>query len=355
MKIIKKNKSLFIKKTIVSLFFFSTSFIPIWSQESPIFILSSRFFHPRNQNDKAITLEAIEKLNPNRIDWIYYENDTILETYKKKGLPFSLTLNPQLVDSLGYTSKSMRIKDYQGTIYVAPWMKTWKVRNPYWGCVNNPNFYKLFLDRALFFASKGAYALMIDDALFNARLKKEKLIGCFCNYCIEKYRLQLDEKTVKPTNTKERYIKVSRKGEFNVLKYESFQEKSVVDFFKTWMNDVKKVYPNMLFFTNNYNGEWNPIYKVFDGGIAEIKESNVNYSDLDKLYNNADILHKKQIFTIASANKEIQYKLLEYNIKNKRESILPWDIMIVKENRRYYMSLDTIKEKIKELEIKYKN
>lgn len=351
---IKKTNASFVKKYFVTIFFFSTSLITIWSQESPIFILSSRFFHPRNQSDNAKTLDAIDELNPNKIDWIYYENDTILEKYKKKGLPFSLTLNPQIADSLGYTSKNTRIIDYRGVIYVAPWMKSWKVKNPYWGCVNNPNFKKLFLDKSLFLASKEAYALMVDDALFNAILKKEKLIGCFCNYCTEKYNLLYRGKTSKPKN-KVNFVKVAGKGSFNILKYESFQEKSVVDFLKTWMNDVKKMYPNMLFYTNNFNGEWNRIYKTFDGGIAEIKESSVNDDDLNRLYHNADILHKSQVFTLDSENRNLQFKLLEYNIKNKRETILPWDIMIVKENRRFYMPLDTIKKMITELEIKYKN
>ncbi|WP_310557792.1 hypothetical protein [Flavobacterium sp.] len=328
--------------------------ITIWSQELPIFTLSSRFFHPRNQTDNAKTLDAIDELNPKKIDWIYYENDAILEKYKKKGLPFSLTLNPQIADSLGYTSKKNKIIDYKGEIFIAPWMKSWKVKNPYWGCVNNPNFKKLFLDKSLFLASKEPYALMVDDALFNARLKKVKLIGCFCNYCTKKYNLLNRRKTSKSIN-KADYINVSGKGSFNIEKYESFQEKSVVDFLKTWMNDVKKVYPNMLFYTNNPDGEWNQIYKTFDGGIAEIKEIRINDTDLNRLYRNADILHKSQVFTLDSENRDLQFKLLEYNIKNKRETIFPWDIMIVKENRRFYMPLDTIKKIITELEIKYKN
>jgi hypothetical protein len=353
-KMIKKTKISFVKKSLLILFFFSTSLITICSQESPIFILSSRFFHPRNQNDNARTLAAIDELSPNKIDWIYYENDTILEKYKKKGLPFSLTLNPQLVDSIGYTSKKTRIIDPQGKIYIAPWMNSWNVKNPYWGCINNPGFVKLFLERSLFLASKGAYSLMVDDALFNARLKREKLVGCFCDYCIEKYNLLYKDKTSKSKKIAH-LIKVSGKGSFDVTKYETFQEKSVVDFFKRWMIDVKKVYPNMLFYTNNYNGEWNKIYKTFDGGIAEIKENNINDKDLNSLYRTADLLHKRQVFTLASENRNLQFKLLEYNIKNKRETILPWDIMIAKENRRFYMPLDTIKRMITELEIKYKN
>jgi hypothetical protein len=175
--------------SIIGLFFVTIvyGFVVHNNQVENSFVLSSRFFHPRGNQDSESTLQAIKELSPKRIDWVYHDSDQVLKEYKNRGLPFSLTLNPQLPDSAGYSTLKYRIRDYQGKSYTAPWMKEWKIKNPYWGCVNNPMFYKLFLDRSLFLASKGPYTLFVDDAIFNERLCRENLGGCFCKFCIKKF------------------------------------------------------------------------------------------------------------------------------------------------------------------------
>ena len=46
----------------------------------------------------------------------------------------------------------------------------------------------------------------------------------------------------------------------------------MVNFLTTWKADLSAYAKRPFkFLTNNYNGNWDsPIYKVFDGGIAEI-------------------------------------------------------------------------------------
>lgn len=329
-------------------------------KSSAINVLSSRFFHPRNSQDSASTLEAIQKLNPKRIDWTYFENEDFLKIYKKNNIPFSLSINPQVSDSSGYTTKKYRIIDFLDNPYSAPWMKNWKIKNPYWGCVNNPKFYSLFLKKGLQFASLGAYAIQVDDALFNYRLVIEKKIGCFCKYC-ELIFNKTQQKTSKNTITYFKEILIN--GQFKtkeninwslVRSYEEFQKQSVIDFLSRWMIEIRNEYPSILFFTNNYNGNWNEIYQVFDGGIAELKVKHINDRDLDSLYFLADSLGKSQLFTVATENKKIHYKLLEYNIKNKREYLYPWDIMISEKNKRFYLPLDSIVHKENEYLTKYK-
>ena len=119
-------------------------------------------------------------------------------------------------------------------------------------------------------------------------------------------------------------------------------------FFINWKKVIKEQYPDIAFLTNNYNGNWNEIYRVFDCGIAEIKEKHINKPDLDSLYALADSLQKK-LFTNATDNKELQYKLLAYNKEHRKESIYPWDIFIHGKNERFHIDLDTISQKIKDL------
>lgn len=323
---------------------------PTQENKFQVNVLSSRFFYPRNDIDSVKTLEAIQELKPKRIDWTYCENKNILNIYKKHKIPFSLTINPQVADSFGYKTPKSRMIDYKGMPYTAPWMKHLKIKNPYWECVNNPLFFEVFLKKSLKLASLGAYAIMVDDAVFNYRLVIEKKVGCFCTHCVNSF----NESNFRELNSKKtnidivNYLKLSlRSGDFvqkkvdwyYVNKYEAFQKQSVISFLKKWQKEIRKLYPKIKFLTNNYNGNLNKIYQVFDGGIAELKSKNVNNKDLDSLYAIANSLGKIQLFTVATENKEIHYKLLEYNIKNKRESLYTWDIMIPDKNRRYYMNL----------------
>ena len=167
----------------------------------------------------------------------------------------------------------------------------------------------------------------------------------FCAFIFEEKRKTL--KTVYKKGKVNRLKMPLSLKEF-ISKYEDFQEESVINFLKNWKKEVKKHYPKMKFLTNNYNGSWNSIYKVFDGGIAELNSKYVNKKDLDSLYHISDSLNKSQLFSIASSNKSIQKKLLEYNTKNNRESLYPWDIFISGE-KRYYMPIDSILKIKKEL------
>ena len=88
----------------------------IKSNSNNMYVLSSRFFHPKGSDYIHNTVNAIERLKPKRIDWTYYGSDEILSIYKKHHLPFSLAINPQIADSSGYTTKRYRMKDFEGTI-----------------------------------------------------------------------------------------------------------------------------------------------------------------------------------------------------------------------------------------------
>lgn len=343
---------------IASLFLclFACKSIDDSNKRSPLGVLSTRFFHPRGVVvDSMSTLEAIRKLQPKRIDWTYCEDKKILEIYKKFNLDFSLAVNPQLPDSSGYTTKKYRIIDFEGNPYRAPWMKTWKIRNPFWGCVNNPKFYKLFLKQGKKLAALGAYAILVDDAIFNYRLVKEKKLGCFCSHCIQKFKKQISFNQEKPIEALSKTLRNEaskrKKNKVSPLarEYEKFQKASVIYFLKKWQSELRTSHPKIVFLTNNYNGSWNEIYQVFDGGVAELKVEHLNNRDLDSLYSLADSLDKSQLFTIASENPIHHYKLMEYAIKNKREFIYPWDIMIPHKNRRYYLNLDTLVKKEKQL------
>ncbi|MBI2259906.1 MAG: hypothetical protein HYU67_13535 [Flavobacteriia bacterium] len=318
-------------------------------------ILTTRWFHPRNSMDTLSTLKAIRDFKPSRIDWVYTNDSNVTNIFKKLNIAYSLTANPMCPDSSGYTTQKLRIKTINGETYIAPWMKSWKIKTPYWGCVNNPEFQKLFLDYTKSLVKLGPDGIMVDNPEFNARLERDKLIGCFCDHCERKFinkkfrykrnknKLEEEIKTL-IENSKDKNFK---KNELQI-KYEEFQINSVTKFLANWKKELLKTNPNLKFFCNNYNGEWRKYHLIFDGGIAEITESNINDKKLDELYKLSDSLKKSQLFNCNSGDFSLHEKLLIYNLKHNRDILIPWDLFILGEKNRFYMDEKKFNEIINE-------
>lgn len=323
------------------------------------YTLSSRWFRTSNPKDGQGTISLINQLHPGRIDWMYCEDKEQLKLIRKAGLKYSLTINNQVPDSLGYTTAKLRIKDYNGRLYIAPWMKNWKIKNPYWGCVNNPGFFDLYFKQGLKLASLGAYAIMVDGPEFNVQLHKENIVGCFCYYCEQKFReqehmseQQLEQFKLAIKNNYEIRTPYNAEQKLLVDKYAKIQKSSVIAFFKKWRTKIRHRYPSMLFYCNNYNGSWDSIYLGFDGGIAELKTQNINKKTLDSLYAVADRLQKSQIFSAESDNPNVHLQLMEYNARHHRTSMLPWDVY-VPNKPRYFMKVKELDSIITVLHNKY--
>src|ERR1700748_267507 len=159
--------------------------------QEPEVVLSSRAFHPTNPKDTLSTLKAIDEFKPDRIDWMYCDNPTQLNELKQRGIKYSLAINPQVPDSSGYTTAKLRIKDINGQPMTAPWMKNFKSKNPYWGCVNNPGFRTLFIDKTKHIVDLGAYGVVVDDARFNEVATEWG--GCYCDYCVSGFNTYLKQ------------------------------------------------------------------------------------------------------------------------------------------------------------------
>lgn len=343
---------------------FVTSFIMllccgnIYGQKA---VLSSRWFHPIDKTDTLKTLEVLRKLKPERIDWTYCDNLQVLKQYQKLGVRYSLAMNPQIPDSAGFTTAKYRIKTILGTPYVASWMKNWKITNPYWGCVNNPLFKELFLKRAIQLIDLKSYGIFVDDALFNVQLQKENqdFVGCVCPYCLNGFH---SYRNIEGNKTKFSDIEIvshlknksNSEDEKLVFDYKQYQRSSVVQFLKNWKTSVKQYNKRIKIITNNYRGDWSEIYSIFDGGIAEIQEKDLNYVKLDSLFKISYLKKKSQIFTLVSSDERAQNYLLAYLILKKKDYLIPWDQFVpgAGTTNRYYANTDKLVNFIKFLKKK---
>ena len=157
-------------RTLLSLVCITSISFGAQCQNKSTIVLTSRSYHPKNKEDTLSTLKAIQQFKPSRLDWTYTSDSNITAIYHRLKIPFSLAINPMTADSAGSTTKKLRIQTIDGETFVAPWMKDWKIKTPYWGCVNNPEFQELFYQNTLKLVRLKPYGIMVDNPEFNARL-----------------------------------------------------------------------------------------------------------------------------------------------------------------------------------------
>lgn len=308
---------------------------PEESQRYPI-ILSSRWFHPDSPKDTLSTLEMVNKYKPDRIDWMYCMNPEQLAQLRKRKIPYSLAINPQIPDSAGYTVRG-RVVDRNEKKLVAPWMIQWEQKNSNWGCVNSPEFKKLFYEQSRKIIDLEAYGIFVDDARFNDHAVDWG--GCFCQYCMEGFKEYIRKKDDSIEETFDYKAFLRKKGPSSAdsrikedllhEKFKTFQKESVIFFLKCWKKDMLDYAKRPLtFLTNNYGGEWTEIYKLFDVGISEIAENNYNERKVKKSVTLARKLSKKQFFTLSSGNEIDQLRILFQTYSIGSGLVIPWDVMI---------------------------
>jgi hypothetical protein len=350
------KKFIFVSFILLAVFVFNNSFA------QTKLVLSSRSFHYGTGSDTLNTLKVIDQLSPARLDWIYCETPSILNLFKARKLPFSIAINPNVPDSGNYTTKKFRIVDIDGNPYVAPWVSTTNAHNIYWGCVNHPLFQRFFTDKCLKFIDLGAYAIFVDDALMNVQLQQDRpnKYGCFCEYCLKGFCEYLDTNNANlalldPVSLKKllKTVLSSKQGkpdlryEQMLVSYQNFQKQSVLKFWINWKKKMLAYKPAIKTLTNNYNGSWNEIYSMFDGGISELSKDHLNIPYLDSIYQVADKLHKTQLFTLVSSDQNAHNYLMAYSYSRGRDYLIPWDLYAPKKTNpfhRYYTNINDLKK-----------
>ncbi|WP_138995127.1 hypothetical protein [Larkinella sp. C7] len=322
-----------------------------YAQESmryPV-ILSSRWFHPTSPQDTLSTIRMVELYHPDRIDWMYCTDAKQLAQLQARKVPYSLAINPQVPDSAGYTVHG-RVEDLNGRKLAAPWMRKWKLKNPYWGCVNSPEFQKVFLTQSYKLIDLEAYGLFVDDARFNDHATEWG--GCFCDHCITGFTTYLQGNGADTLKSAFNYRDYLRSVGIDSLpvknrqvplwaNYRAFQTKSVVRFLTNWRKKVEDYARRpVTFLTNNYGGQWTEIYQIFDIGVAELPENRLNRNYILARTSEAGRLNKKQYFTLSSDDESKQLKALFLTYSTGSALIIPWDVYVHTKSQdsatRYY-------------------
>lgn len=319
-------------------------------------VLSSRWFHPRDAKDTLSTIKMVKDFGVTRVDWMYCNDKQQLKQLQDLHIPYSLAINPQTPDSAGYTTPKTRILDINGNPLTAPWMKSWTIKNPYWGCVNNPLFRDVFYRNTKALVDLGAYGIFVDDARFNDHALDWG--GCYCSYCVSAFAKFLVAKKAgsdENLNYRNYVLRHADEKDAETQQYKKyfreFQTQSVIEFLTRWKKDLS-VYAgrSVKFLTNNYNGNWDsPVYRVFDGGISEIPtDRSFSEERLRSIIEQADKLGKSQVFSFVSNDPDANVSFILSAYLNGKAALIPWDALVTEDvqqnKKRYYQHTETYRE-----------
>nr|QQZ51594.1 hypothetical protein JKL49_11740 [Phenylobacterium glaciei] len=243
--------------------------------------------------------EIAKTFHANRIDWTYGDAAFIAECVAR-GFAVGAALSPTMSRPDGDISDRMR--DKSGQPVTAPWMKGWQGGRAYWGCFNNPDFRSLILGRARAAVAAGATRLQFDDAAGNYGAVAWG--ACWCAAC---------------------RAKAAAQGVDLETGMKRFQLASVRDFFQGLRDGLPA---NILLSSNNGAIDWNPPYDLFDFGVAEMDEAQVNPQYLFNKFAAIESAGKFQFVTLRSESVDLNRRAIAMIYALGGGVIAPWDVFL---------------------------
>ncbi|MBY0391936.1 MAG: hypothetical protein K2Q27_01585 [Novosphingobium sp.] len=192
-----------------------------------------------------------------RCDWTYVDGGTFFFDLRQSGIPGAggaINMIPQDSPTVA-TYRTGRTNDRNGRLLEAPWQRG---KGLYWGCVNNPDFLRLQLERARNTLAAGAEWIQHDDAA--GQIQAVSFGACWCNFCRRKA-------SVRGFDLKRAMLQ--------------FQTESTIDYVKALRAGVNAAAGRVVVMScNNFNMSLSPPTSLFDYGMCEIGSDE---ADLDRL------------------------------------------------------------------------
>lgn len=268
---------------------------------------SSRFKHPANAKDPHDTFQAAAAFHATGFYWINGPSQEWFREIKRRGYPFQGWLSTILPDTLfGNTRQKGRIVDQQGDLVTGPWMLAWKA---WWGCMNSPEYRKVYLDHVKMYLDAGADALQMDDPGENDTAVRWG--GCYCAHCREK---------------------AARLGQSPP----DIQRRSTEEFYH-WIRKEIDAYAgrHVPFSCNSHPGD-RCFYDVFDYGLEELPERHAAAHLLYRAVRDAEQRGKAQMFTFVSTEPALTRATIALAYACGTQIVVPWDVYIGTGKPRYF-------------------
>ena len=141
--------------------------------------------------------DVMKAFHATRLDWVYTgRSKEYISAAKEKGYRFvsASFFPPALADAPGSTTYEVgRAVTLDGKMF------TWPCRVENHGCYNNPEYRRIWLEHARGEVDAGADAIQVDSCGYGTYLVRRG--GCYCPYCVARFRDYVRERTTAEERT----------------------------------------------------------------------------------------------------------------------------------------------------------
>lgn len=269
---------------------------------------SSRWRHPSSAKDPHDSFQSAADFHATGFYWISGDSRAWFEEIHRRGYPYQGWLSTILPDTMfGNTRQQGRILNEKGELVTGPWMVAFK---GWWGCMNSPEYRKVYLDYVKMYIDAGAESLQMDDPGENATAVQWG--GCYCRYCKEK---------------------AARLGKTPP----EIQRESTEEFYR-WMRKEIDAYAgrHVPWSCNSHPGHECFYDFAFDFGLEELAEGRARPEPLYRAVRDAEQRGKAQMFTYVSTSLSHTRTTIALAYACGTQIIVPWDVYIATGLPRYF-------------------
>ena len=329
-------------------------------------IMRSLGLHPRNKKDPHDTLQALADFHVTRLEWAYIADKKFVDEVKALGIVFGGAAAAPSYDPPGKAPgwfENVVIVDLDGKPIIAPWKRSWGHRS-LWGCVNNPELERGYMQYLKRYIDAGAQVMQRDEP--GSNLGATSWGGCFCAHCVKGFRDYLAEHT---TPDKRRQLGIADITAFDYREHLRQKAAPVGDSFRRWDGgELKKLFVEFQtqatvafhertraaidqyagrrvpFSCNNGVWRWTGIERGFDWAFGELSYKAAKARRLHAAMREAEEHGRLQVVTMP---KKSNYDDPEEWVRRTRCTIAmayacgghcmaPWDVYMPRDAPRYF-------------------
>jgi len=329
-------------------------------------VMRSLRLHPRNGKDPHDTMKALADFHVSRLAWAYIDDKAFIARVRATGRTFGGAASaPSYIKPPNdpHWFEKVVVLNLDSEPIIAPWKRAWN--RTLWGCVNNPELERGYLEYLQRYIDAGAQVMQRDEP--GANFLATRWGGCFCPHCIKAFRQFLADHT---TSAQRRTLGIPDLDAFDYRSHLKASGAPVGDAFAGWKGggELKRLFTEfhtqatIAFHTrtrkaidayagrhvpiscNNGVHRWSPIELCFDWAFGELSYGNARPHFIHNAMQQAARRNRIQIVTMPKKG----------DYQNPREwhhrtrctiatatacgglCMVPWDVFMPRNAPRYF-------------------
>lgn len=318
------------------------------------------------KQDERDTLKALDAFHVTRLEWAYLTDAGAIRKIQDSGRLFGGAISaPSYKPRPGDTDwfDNVVIKDRKGNPIIAPWKRAWS--RTLWGCMNNPELERGYLEVLHQFIDLGAQVLQRDEPGGNRLAVNWG--GCFCSHCMERFRDFLHRAT---TRSERESLGIPQDpSQFNYADHLAAKQAPVGDAFRRWDGGrLKELFEEFQMEStvafhqrtrealdryagrhvpmscNNGAHRWTDIESGFDWAFGELSFSHAHPDTLLDIFSTAARVGRPQVVTMPKSSQPEDLENPRHRIRPTIATayalggwcMVPWDVYMPGDTPRYF-------------------